>query len=74
LGLNPPDDVAKSAPTDRTLRGVAHLYNYAADLPLNPTKTVEHALRLSRSTTARWIMKAWKAGYLGKAEAGRIVI
>ena len=63
-GLNPPDDLAKSGPTDHTLRWVAHLYRYAAALLLSPTKTVEQVLKLPRSTTARWITKAREAGYL----------
>ena len=57
--------------TDGRLREVASVYRGAALAGLPATKTVAEVMHVSRSTAARWVMKARDAGLLGKARPGR---
>jgi hypothetical protein len=67
-GLNEPDDVTVYGPTDRALRWTAHFYRLGLAVEHNPTKLVEQALGLPRSTVGRWIAAARLAGHLGPSE------
>jgi hypothetical protein len=67
-GLTPPDDVTVYGPTDRALQWTAHFYRLGYAVAHNPTKLVEQALDLPRSTIGRWIAAAREAGYLGPSE------
>ena len=66
-GFKPTDNVADAGPTDRALRWVGHIYRLNWMTAINPTKGVEEALGLPRSTTGRWVNRAREAGYLGPA-------
>jgi hypothetical protein len=67
-GLIPPDDVTVYGPTDRALQWTAHFYRLGYAVAHNPTKLVEQALGLPRSTAGRWIAAARSAGHLGPSE------
>ena len=67
-GLTPPDDVTVYGPTDRALQWTAHFYRLGLAVEHNPTKLVEQALGLPRSTVGRWIAAARSAGHLGPSE------
>jgi hypothetical protein len=67
-GLTEPDDVTVYGPTDRALQWTAHFYRLGYAVAHNPTKLVEQALGLPRSTVGRWIAAAREAGYLGPSE------
>lgn len=70
-----PDDVPRlreNGPTTETLDWVAHLYRLALVTGEPPTKAVETALDIPRSTAGRWVAAARERGLLGPAEgAGR---
>jgi hypothetical protein len=67
-GLKEPDDVTVYGPTDRALQWTAHFYRLGLAVEHNPTKLVEQALGLPRSTVGRWIAAARSAGHLGPSE------
>jgi hypothetical protein len=67
-GWTPPEGLNKEGPTDRALRGAAHLYRYGLAISMKPAKVVEDTLKLSHGTAARWIRLARAAGYLGPSE------
>ena len=67
-GLTEPDDLTVYGPTDRALQWTAHFYRLGYAVAHNPTKLVEQALGLPRSTVGRWIAAAREAGYLGPSE------
>jgi hypothetical protein len=52
-----------------TLETVARIYREAMATGSPPTKAVEEALHLSRSTAGRWIKEARRRGFLGPAPA-----
>ncbi len=64
----PPEGVAAHGPTDEALRWVAHLYRLALVTQEKPTKAVEEALQLPRSTAGRWVSLARERGFLGASE------
>lgn len=71
-GRQLPEGLKAEGPTDRVLRWVAHWYRLAIALGDNaPTKAVQEALGLSRTTSIRWVMSAREKGFLGPAEPGK---
>ena len=58
-------------PTDEALEWVAIVYRLAHATKFNPTKAVTEALRLPRSTAARWVMSARTKGLLGPTTEGK---
>jgi hypothetical protein len=67
-GLTAPDDLDVYGPTDRALQWTAHFYRLGYAVAHNPTKLVEQALGLPRSTVGRWIAAARSVGHLGPSE------
>lgn len=57
-----------TGPTDESLWWVAYVYRLALVAGEPPTKTVEQALELPRSTTGRWIAAARQRNFLGDSE------
>jgi len=55
-------------PTDETLAWVARIYRLALLAGDPPTKVVETALALPRSTAGRWVAQARRRGYLGPSD------
>lgn len=70
-GRTLPADLKSAGPTDRTLRWVAHLYRLGVALGEPPTKTVQEAFALPRTTAVRWVMAARNRQFLGAAEVGK---
>jgi len=62
------DGIHEAGPSQRSLEWVAYLYQLAVLRGDPPTKTVETALRLPRSTAGRWVALARREGHLGPAE------
>ncbi len=58
-------------PTDEALEWVAYLYRLSVAMGEPPTRTVEQALELPRSTAGRWVALARQRGFLGQTESGR---
>jgi hypothetical protein len=61
-------ELRDGGPTDEALSWVAHLYRLALVASEPPTKSVQMALGLTRSTTDRWVNLARQRGFLGAAE------
>jgi len=57
-----------TGPTDESLWWVAYVYRLALVAGEPPTKTVEQALELPRSTAGRWIAAARQRHLLGESE------
>jgi hypothetical protein len=62
------EEIHESGPTRRALEWVAYLYRVAVLMGEPPTKAVESALQLPRSTAGRWVAQARQEGHLGPAE------
>ena len=58
----------REGPTDEALWWASHLYRLAVIVNDPPTKSVEEALDLPRSTAGRWLALARKRGFLGASE------
>lgn len=74
-GRVPPDPdtaerIRRQGPTDESLRMVAAIYRHALASDARPTRAVQTALRLPRSTTGDWIRLARQRGFLPPS-AGR---
>ena len=55
---------------DELLEEVARVYRYALQRGLPPTEAVKEALDVSRSTAGRYVVRARRAGLLGRASPG----
>ena len=62
---------SSEGPTAEALEWVALVYRLAHATKFNPTKAVTDALRLPRSTAARWVMTARTKGLLGPTTEGK---
>lgn len=62
------DDLHAAGPSRESLEWVAYLYRLAVLMGEAPTKAVESALQLPRSTAGRWVALARQKGHLGPAE------
>ncbi|MDQ3103705.1 MAG: hypothetical protein M3Q87_00505 [Actinomycetota bacterium] len=60
--------IQEAGPTTASLRWVAYLYRLGLVMGDPPTRTVEKALELPRSTAGRWVALARERGFLGPAE------
>jgi hypothetical protein len=58
----------REGPTDEALGWVGRSYRMALVLGDPPTRAVENALELPRSTAGRWVAAARRQGFLGAAE------
>lgn len=61
---------ASEGPTDDALRHMAHVYRVHMLIGEAPTKGVQEAFGLPRSTATRWLAKARERGFLGADEVG----
>ncbi len=62
------EKLRSSGPTDEALEWVARAYRTALVLGESPTKSIESAVGLSRSTAGRWVSLAREKGFLGASE------
>ena len=63
----------ENGPTTETLEWVAYLYRLGLLRGDPPTKLVEQAIAIPRSTAGRWVAAARAAGLLGQSEgAGKV--
>lgn len=60
--------IKREGPTDEAMAWVAHAYRMALVLGDPPTRAVEAALELPRSTAGRWVAMAREKGFLGRTE------
>lgn len=61
---------AQEGPTDDALRHLAHVYRVHMLIGEAPTKGVQEAFGLARSTATRWLAKARERGFLAADEIG----